>query len=302
MNQSPSSRNSVTTCSLTSSPSQSPHNSMVFSGHSPHNSLLVTGISPNQSPHNSVSLTSHMTPDHSPHSSVLIPSNVSSELSPSFRFNSSDYMDNSTASSLGSGLNHSADDLPVAEVHRTSRANSFTKTMSEGRLEHFHGMNKSISNSEGTVDQINQLTIQIDQLTSDIASMTRRNGVENLQPPPLPNKKVNRLHSQYDNVDHDGTCVQSFSTTSSSYSRKTSSVISTEHRTSSSSTGSAQSGFQKTSTYIQQTSSQESYSSSETFSSASLESLPNRPPPLPPKKKHSKSHLSLFIHRHTLQK
>ncbi|XP_022322491.1 uncharacterized protein LOC111123983 isoform X7 [Crassostrea virginica] len=292
MNQSPSSRNSVTTCSLTSSPSQSPHNSMVFSGHSPHNSFLVTGISPNQSPHNSVSLPSHMTPDHSPHSSVFILSNVSSELSPSLGFNSSDYMDNSTASSHGSGLNHSADDLPVAEVHRTGRANTFTKTMSEGRLEHFHGMNKSISNSEGTVDQINQLTIQIDQLTSDIASLTGRNGVENLQPPPLPNKKVNRLHSQYDNVDHDGTCVQSFSTTSSSYSRKTSSVISTEHRTSSSSTGSAQSGFQKTSsTYIQQTSSQESYSSSETFSSASLESLPNRPPPLPPKKKHIQDYM-----------
>lgn len=146
-------------------------------------------------------------------------------------------------------------------------------------------MNKSISNSEGTVDQINQLTIEIDKLTSDIASMTRRNGEENLQPPPLPNKKVNRMPSQYDNVD--GTYMQSYSTTSSSYSRKTSSVISSEHRTSTSSTGSAQSGFQKTSTYIQQTSSQESYSSSETFSSASLESLPNRPPPLPPKKKHS---------------
>lgn len=230
-----------------------------------------------------------MTPDHSPHSSVFIPSNVSSELSSSLGFNSSDYMSplaTSTNSSLGSGLNHSADDedIPGAEVHRTSRANSFTKTMSEGRLQHFHGMNKSISNSEGTVDQINQLTIQIAQLTTDITSMTRRNGAENLQPPPLPNKKVNRMPSQYDNVD--GTCVQ-YSTTSSSYSRKTGSVISSEHRTSTSSTGSAQSGFQKTSSYIQQTSSQESYSSSETFSSASLESLPNRPPPLPPKKKHS---------------
>ncbi|XP_011440592.3 rap guanine nucleotide exchange factor 1 isoform X4 [Magallana gigas] len=292
--QTPSSRNSVTTASLTSSPSHSPYNSMVFSGHSPHNSLIVTGISPNQSPHNSVLIHSHMTPDHSPHSSVFIPSNVSSELSSSLGFNSSDYMSplaTSTTSSLGSGLNHSADDedIPGVEVHRTSRANSFTKTMSEGRLQHFHGMNKSISNSEGTVDQINQLTIEIDKLTSDIASMTRRNGEENLQPPPLPNKKVNRMPSQYDNVD--GTCVQSYSTTSSSYSRKTSSVISSEHRTSTSSTGSAQSGFQKTSTYIQQTSSQESYSSSETFSSASLESLPNRPPPLPPKKKHIQDYM-----------
>lgn len=290
MYQTPSSRNSVTTASLTSSPSHSPYNSMVFSGHSPHNSLIVTGISPNQSPHNSVLIQSHMTPDHSPHSSVFIPSNVSSELSSSLGFNSSDYMSplaTSTNSSLGSGLNHSADDedIPGVEVHRTSRANSFTKTMSEGRLQHFHGMNKSISNSEGTVDQINQLTIQIAQLTTDITSMTRRNGAENLQPPPLPNKKVNRMPSQYDNVD--GTCLQSYSTTSSSYSRKTGSVISSEHRTSTSSTGSAQSGFQKTSSYIQQTSSQESYSSSETFSSASLESLPNRPPPLPPKKKHS---------------
>jgi hypothetical protein len=119
--------------------------------------------------------------------------------------------------------------------------------------------------------------------------MTRRNGVEsNLEPPPLPNKKVNRLPSQYDNVD--GTCVQSYSsTTSSSYSRKSSSMV-TEHRTSTSSMGSGHAGFQKTSSYVHQTSSQESYSSSETFSSAShssLESLPNRPPPLPPKKKHS---------------
>ncbi|XP_048777777.2 rap guanine nucleotide exchange factor 1-like isoform X4 [Ostrea edulis] len=295
MCQSPSSRNSVTTSSLTSSPSQSPHNSMVFSGHSPHNSLLVTGFSPSQSPHNSVVLTSHITPDHSPHSSVILPSNVSSELSTSLGFTSS--LDNSSASasSLGSGLNHSTDDLPVTDVHRTSRANSFTKTMSEGRLEHFHGMNKGISSSEGTVDQINQLTIQIDQLTSDIASMTRRNGVENnLEPPPLPNKKVNRLPSQYDNVD--GTCVQSFSSTnSSSYSRKSSSMVSTtEHRTSTSSMGSGHSGFQKTSSYVQQTSSQESYSSSETFSSAShssLESLPNRPPPLPPKKKHIQDYM-----------
>ncbi|XP_062584214.1 rap guanine nucleotide exchange factor 1-like isoform X5 [Saccostrea cucullata] len=296
--QSPSNRNSITTSSLTSSPSQSPHNSMVFSGHSPHNSLLVTGFSPNQSPHSSVLLTSHNPPDHSPNSSMILPSNVSSELSSSLGFNSSDcmsHLDNSSASasSLGSGLNHSADDLPETEAMRISRANSFTKTMSEGRLEHFHGMNKGISASDGTVNQINQLTIQIDQLTSDIASMTRRNGVENnLQPPPLPNKKVNRLPSQYDNVD--GQCVQFSSSTTSSY-RKTSSVISSmEHRTSTSSTGSAHSGFHKTSSFVQQTSSQESYSSSETFSSAShssMESLPLRPPPLPPKKKHIQDYM-----------
>ncbi|XP_033727703.1 rap guanine nucleotide exchange factor 1-like isoform X2 [Pecten maximus] len=251
----------------------------------------------------------HVSPNQSPHTSVIY-TNTPSELSSSpghiTLSNQSDLsispLSRSPGSSVGSGLNRSSEDLLDSTSQNSSRTNSFSRTSSEARIGSSFSsstMSKSSSQSDGTVDQINQLTKEINRLTSDIAIMTKKNGnqgesCEGQEPPTLP-KKLNRLPSQYDNMNESGIQV----TTGSAGSSR---VVSYEARMSSSSTSSSQSfaGFQmqksNTISFTQRTSSQETYSSSETFSSAShssLESLP-KPPPLPPKKRHIQAYMQTF--------
>jgi hypothetical protein len=63
-------------------------------------------------------------------------------------------------------------------------------------------MIKSASQSDGTIDQINELTSKIDEMTKGIAKLTNQNG-EN-PPPPLPQKRTQRQQSMYDNVTDSG--------------------------------------------------------------------------------------------------
>ncbi|XP_021352661.1 rap guanine nucleotide exchange factor 1-like isoform X1 [Mizuhopecten yessoensis] len=252
----------------------------------------------------------HVSPNQSPHTSMIY-TNTSPELSSSLGHlalsNQSDQsispLSRSPGSSLGSGLNRSSEDLLDSTSQHSSRTNSFSRTSSEARIGSSFSssnMSKSSSQSDGTVDQINQLTKEINRLTSDIAIMTKKKGNqgdsnEGQEPPTLP-KKLNRLPSQYDNMNESG--IPHVTTGSAGSSR----VVSYEARMSSSSTSSSQSfaGFQmqksNTISFTQRTSSQETYSSSETFSSAShssLESLP-KPPPLPPKKRHIQAYMQTF--------
>ena len=220
-------------------------------------------------------------------------------------------MSKSPTSSFGSGLNHSAEELNGEQ--RTQRANTFSKTSSDSKLVN-RNVKMSQSHSECTVNQINQLTEEINKLTkltADMEAITRRNKNKGEGPPPLPNKsaKLNRMLSSYDNVP-DVTQLDSYMTSSSGsrtvISRTVTSRISqtsqsSEARLSSSSTSSTQSfsgvQMQKSNTisFSQRTSSQdETYSSSGSFSSGSHSSMEiPRPPPLPPKQRHSKCILVL---------
>ena len=214
----------------------------------------------------------------------------------------------SPASSFGSGLNHSAEELTGEQ--RTQRANTFSKTSSDSKLVN-RNVKMTSSHSECTVNQINQLTEEINKLTkltTDMEAITRRNKNKGDGPPPLPNKsaKLNRMLSSYDNVPDGATLEGSFMTSGSSNTRTvisrtiTSRISQTsqssEARLSSSSTSSTQSfsgvQMQKSNTisFTQRTSSQdETYSSSGSFSSGSHSSMEiPRPPPLPPKQRHSK--------------
>ena len=286
---------------------QSPHSSIIFSGYgtpssqSPHSSsIMLSGFShsPSQSPHNSVIITGQSTPNQSPHSSMVINSSQFSEhLSMvSQGISTPDFPSppcQSPSGSMGSVHNRSSEDLlDSASAQRNGRANSFSIPTTDSRTSNgFRSMNKNSSQSDGTVDQINQLTMQIDKLTSDIATMTNRNSAGGgAGPPPLPSKKFNRFPSQYDNVTDGSLPISGYSNVTCS--KRT---LVSEHRISSSSTSSSQSisGVQtqkgSSISISHRTSSQETYSSTETFSSAShssMESLPKIPPPLPPKKRH----------------
>lgn len=245
----------------------------------------------------------------SPHSSFLISSSLS-ELSSSLGLldrsqspHSISPMSRSPTSSIGSGLNRSSEDLLNSSSQRSSRTNSFSRTSSDTRIENCvntrHIINKSSSQSECTIEQIKQVTQGLNRLTTDIASMTHQPIPTEMmtvdgQPPPLPTKRLNRLPSHYDNFPEGSeqlsSILMSGARSVSSYEAKSS-----EARMSSSSTSSSQSlsGFQlqksNTISFSHRTSSQDTYSSSETFSSASHSSLESlqRPPPLPPKNKHS---------------
>lgn len=205
----------------------------------------------------------------------------------------------SPGSSMGSNLNNSScDDLHSASlgsggstvlVSRSSHSSVFSRTSSESHIVSSTVLPQEIIGGGKTFAEINALTSEIKKLTSSI----------NEVPPPLPAKKgpIHRLMSQYDNLPD----VQTFTTSSVQTSSRT--VISrtvestSRFSSSSSSSGTSQSSLQRQShsaaSFLSEertSSAHETYSSSETFSSAShssTESLP-KPPPLPPKKRHSK--------------
>jgi len=254
-----------------------------------------------------------LSPHSSPHNSMILSGNTSFL---DFSLNSSNGSLHSQTScpsptsSTSSGLNQSVEDL-IAERHAQLGGN-FSKTVSDSTLMKKSSVISS-SHSERTVNQINQLTQEIDNLTKLTenwqAKSRQKQGEmsESGGPPPLPNKasKLNRHMSHYDNVP-DGATIESAFLSSNVVSNRT--IISrtvtsrvsqtSEARLSSSSTSSTQSfsgvQMQKSNTisFSHQMSGQEdAYSSSGSFSSAShssMDSIQKNPPPLPPKQKHSK--------------
>lgn len=258
----------------------------------------------------------HVSPSNqSPHNSMILSGNVSFL---DYSMNSSNGSLHSQtscpspSSSVCSDLNQSAENLtPEQQVQRIGNV---LKTVSDSTLTKKSVVLKS-SHSECTVNQFNQLTQEIDKLTKltdDMQAMTRKNldlRDRKFDGPPLPNKanRMNRLVSHYDNVPDGVTIENSFSSSNAVCNRTVISQTITsrashrsqmsESRLSSSSTSSTQSfggvQMQKSNTvsFSQQTSSQEdAYSSSGSFSStshSSMDSIP-RPPPLPPKMRHSK--------------
>ncbi|XP_060590659.1 rap guanine nucleotide exchange factor 1-like isoform X2 [Ruditapes philippinarum] len=256
----------------------------------------------------------------SPHNSMILSGNVSFL---DYSMNSSNGSLHSQgscpspSSSVSSGLNQSAESL-MSEGN-VQRSGHFSKTVSDSTLTKKSVVLKS-SHSECTVNQINQLTQEIDKLTKltdDMQAMTKQNlnqGARRSEgpPPPLPNKanRMNRMVSHYDNVPDGATIESSFSSSNAVCNRTLISQTITsrtshrsqtsEARLSSSSTSSTQSfsgvQMQKSNTisFSQQTSSQEdAYSSSGSFSStshSSMDSIP-RPPPLPPKMRHIQTYM-----------
>lgn len=235
----------------------------------------LSGVSTpsNQSPHNSLLINSDL------YNSIMDSSSSPLSVSPLSR---------SPASSVGSGLNRSSEDLLNSANLRAIGTSTFSRVHSEsgiGVARKFTTMSKSASQSDGTIDQINELTLKIDEMTKGIAKLTSQNGQSHA--PPLPQKRTQRQQSMYDNVTDSGINLSSR----------------LEARMSTSSTSSSQSfsGFsisQKTTSvsYSHRTSSQETCSSSEAFSStshSSIDSLP-KPPPLPPKKKHIQEYMRTF--------
>ncbi|XP_064617098.1 rap guanine nucleotide exchange factor 1-like isoform X2 [Liolophura sinensis] len=224
----------------------------------------------------------------SPHSSMSSPSgdqamgSLSSHLATfSQSPRSTSPLSRSPTSSVGSGLNQSTEDLLGMSSKGSSLTNSVSVTSSstgstptsDPSLSMYDNMNmpaigERIPGMTQCVDQINQLTFKINQLTTNIEE----------KPPLLPDKKrqFGRFPSTYDNLPDaffhmPGTKV----VVGRMFEQRTSSMSSSRSLT--------------TCSITQRTSSQETYSSSETFSStshSSMESLPNRPPPLPPKKRH----------------
>ncbi|CAG2195028.1 GRF2 [Mytilus edulis] len=198
-------------------------------------------------------------------------------------------LDRSPNSSISSGLNRSSEDL-LDSANLRVRTNSFSRVHSESGIGLMKklttSLTKSASQSDGTIGQVNELTLKIDELTKGIAKLTNQNGENNLPPLPVKRSKPTRQTSMYDNVTDSGINLSRM-----------------EARMSSSSTSSSQSfsGFsisQKTTSvsYSHRTSSQETCSSSEAFSStshSSIDSLP-KPPPLPPKKKHIQEYMRTF--------
>lgn len=264
-----------------------------------------------------------LSPHSSPHNSMILSGNTSFldySLNSSNGSLHSQTSCPSPSSSTSSGLNQSVEDL-IAERHSQLGGN-FAKTMSDSTLVKKSSVISS-SHSECTVNQINQLTKEIDnltKLTENFQAMSRRKQGESGSggPPPLPSKasKLNRHMSHYDNVP-DGTTIESAFSSSNVVTNRT--IISrtvtsrvsqtsqmSEARLSSSSTSSTQSfsgvQMQKSNTisFSHQTSSQEdAYSSSGSFSSAShssMDSIQKNPPPLPPKQRHSK-YLKYFINK-----
>ncbi|WAR30689.1 RPGF1-like protein [Mya arenaria] len=167
-----------------------------------HQAGLHGQMSPSQSPHNSVILSGNVSfMDYSMNSSNGSLHSQTSGVSP--------------ASSSSSGLNRSADDL-VTERHTQMMG---AKTVSDSTLVKKRSV-MTTSHSECTVNQINQLTQEIDKLTKltdDMQAMTRRNlnqgGGSSTPPPPLPDKasKLSRHISHYDNVPDGTTLEQAFS-------------------------------------------------------------------------------------------
>ncbi|CAI9716450.1 rap guanine nucleotide exchange factor 1-like isoform X2 [Octopus vulgaris] len=266
----------------------------------------------------------HSSSSQSPLSSMLFPSpsqdhslggcsNSSGLVTPSSQSpRSCSPLSRSPASSIGSGLNQSMDDL-LSSSNRSSRTNSFSYASSDSRSA---TMESSVEYALA-VDEINQLTKKINQLTTSIKDV----------PPPVPAKgsKSPRFPSHYDNVPLGegsgglpvsglvGICanttgmsqtishMSSHSTSCSSSSSLNTRMVS--HFNSAMAGASGMPSFShfhshKSSSYFFSQSSQETISSSE-FSSgishSSLESLHQHgPPPLPPKKKHIQTYMQTF--------
>lgn len=213
----------------------------------------------------------------------------------------------SSSSSSFSSTQHQSHVTVQQSSKTVTTQQTFSRTVSDSKL----SSSSSASKKGKTFDEINQLTDQIKELTSTIQEI----------PPPLPAKKssMQRLHSQYDNmpetIENRLAALSSTSSSSSTFSshQRTTVVMRKEGRVSSSSTSSSQSSFSNQSYSQQQRmlhqhqafdlalgqpgmAAQETYSSSETFSSnshSSTESLP-KPPPLPPKKKHVQDYMQTF--------
>ena len=245
----------------------------------------------------SASSCSH-TPTQSPHTSMILnPAMEQSFGSGLTTPQSASPMNRSPASSTGSGLNQSHEDLPSSGGHSFQGQSSEIAGLQGQQASSFssrlfsQNINSTSRKQHTSCDEINLLTGQIQQLTSSIDEV----------PPPLPSKRFHRMLSTYDNLPDGVASMMSASSLMSSTARTV--VSKTESRFSSSSTSSSQSSqssgvfTQKSSSTAiyteERASSQETYSSSETFSSAtshsSMESLPKgMPPPLPPKKAPSK--------------
>ncbi|XP_071155204.1 rap guanine nucleotide exchange factor 1-like isoform X12 [Mytilus edulis] len=238
----------------------------------------------------SLSLSGYSTPSNqSPHNSLIINDSFNSLMDCSSSPLSVSPLDRSPNSSISSGLNRSSEDL-LDSANLRVRTNSFSRVHSESGIGLMKklttSLTKSASQSDGTIGQVNELTLKIDELTKGIAKLTNQNGENNLPPLPVKRSKPTRQTSMYDNVTDSGINLSRM-----------------EARMSSSSTSSSQSfsGFsisQKTTSvsYSHRTSSQETCSSSEAFSStshSSIDSLP-KPPPLPPKKKHIQEYMRTF--------
>ncbi|GAB1597568.1 rap guanine nucleotide exchange factor 1 isoform X2 [Argonauta hians] len=264
----------------------------------------------------------HSSSSQSPLSSMLFPSpsqdhslggcsNSSGLVTPSSQSpRSCSPLSRSPASSIGSGLNQSMDDL-LSSSNRSSRTNSFSYASSDSRSA---TMESSVEYALA-VDEINQLTKKINQLTTSIKDV----------PPPVPAKssKSPRFPSHYDNVPLGegsgglpvsglvGICANTTGMSQtishmSSHSTSCSSSSSLNTRMVSHFNSAMASGMpsfshfhsHKSSSYFFSQSSQETISSSE-FSSgishSSLESLHQHgPPPLPPKKKHIQTYMQTF--------
>eukprot|EP00106_Octopus_bimaculoides_P018428 XP_014785870.1 PREDICTED: rap guanine nucleotide exchange factor 1-like isoform X5 [Octopus bimaculoides] len=264
----------------------------------------------------------HSSSSQSPLSSMLFPSpsqdhslggcsNSSGLVTPSSQSpRSCSPLSRSPASSIGSGLNQSMDDL-LSSSNRSSRTNSFSYASSDSRSA---TMESSVEYALA-VDEINQLTKKINQLTTSIKEV----------PPPVPAKgsKSPRFPSHYDNVPLGegsgglpvsglvGICANTTGMSQtishmSSHSTSCSSSSSLNTRMVSHFNSAMASGMpsfshfhsHKSSSYFFSQSSQETISSSE-FSSgishSSLESLHQHgPPPLPPKKKHIQTYMQTF--------
>lgn len=239
----------------------------------------------------SLSLSGYSTPSNqSPHNSLIIQNDsFNSLMDCSSSPLSVSPLSRSPNSSMSSGLNRSSEDL-LDSANLRVRTNSFSRVHSESGIGLMKklttSLTKSASQSDGTIGQVNELTLKIDELTKGIAKLTNQNGENNLPPLPVKRSKPQRQTSMYDNVTDSGINLSRM-----------------EARMSSSSTSSSQSfsGFsisQKTTSvsYSHRTSSQETCSSSEAFSStshSSIDSLP-KPPPLPPKKKHIQEYMRTF--------
>ncbi|XP_013420266.1 rap guanine nucleotide exchange factor 1 isoform X3 [Lingula anatina] len=197
----------------------------------------------------------------------------------------------SPASSVGSGLNQSREDLLDSSKSEENLMEGFTQAHF---IHHTASWSSSTSTTSGGggIDDINELTKKIQSLTT---------GIE--QPPPLPEKRNNasatrtRYPSDYDNVDPGTVLVPVVTSTVTTVS----SATGVAQMKTSQSTASYTS-FQQKAMYsksAQFTTSQGSFSSTETSSIGTLSSTESsqslqKPPPLPPKKRHVEAYMQMF--------
>ena len=231
------------------------------------------------------------TTDQSPHSSLDLSSHMMAGSQSPFSMTP---LSTSPSSSVCSSLNQSREDL-LGE-----RSTSLSFGAIDSRFSHYDNtLNLATCKKGDHTAEINQLTYKINQLTSSIS----------LTPPPLPSKRSprhNRLLSTYDNVTEmqafhkavakqtiHGSCSTSGFSSAAGFSMMKSSQSASFQQSGVSYQAQMQSQLQQRTMYAKATISKETFSSSssETFSSSGFSSAESLqfPPPLPPKKKHSKS-------------